>query len=225
MKIKQIPVEMRPRERLIKNGSKYLSDDELLAILIKTGTKKLSAKDISINLLTKCEGISNLDNLTYYDLLKIDGIGSAKACEINAVIEISKRMNKKIKEKTKFDNPNIIFEFYKDEFINKKQEYFNCIYLDNKKNLIKDLNIFIGTINKSLVHPREIFKNAIILSASSIICVHNHPSGDVTPSLMDIELTKRLKEIGKLIGIPIDDHIIIGDKNYYSFYENNEILL
>ena len=225
--IKQMPLETRPRERLIKLGAKYLSDDELLSIILKTGTKGISVKDLSLNILSLCNGISNLKDLDYHEFLKIDGIGSVKACELSALIELSKRINKqKLNlEKIRFDNSLIVYEFYKDEMKDKLQEQFNCLYLDNKKHLIKDVTVFKGTLNQSLVHPREIFKNAFILSASSIICVHNHPSGDVTPSRLDKELTIRLKEIGILIGIPIDDHIIIGKDNYYSFFENDEILL
>ncbi|MBQ9181156.1 MAG: DNA repair protein RadC [Bacilli bacterium] len=225
--IKQIPKELRPRERLIKLGAKYLSDDELLSIILKTGTKGISVKDLSLNILSLSKGISNLKDMNYHQFLKIQGIGSVKACELSALVEISKRMNeKKLNlEKIKFNNPEIVYEFYKEELKDKKQEYFNCLYLDNKKHLIKDLNLFIGTLNQSLVHPREVFKNAITLSASSIICVHNHPSGDVTPSILDKELTMRLKEVGHMLGIPVDDHIIIGNEKYYSFYENDEISL
>ena len=227
MKIKQIPIEMRPRERLIKLGAKYLSDDELLSIVLKTGTKGVSVKDLSNNILSLCNGISNLKELSYHDFLKLNGIGSVKACELSALIELSKRMNKQNLnlKKIKFDNPEVVYDFYKDDLKDELQEHFNCLYLDNKKHLIKDLNIFIGTINHSLVHPREVFKNAFILSATSIICVHNHPSGDVTPSRLDKEITIRLKEIGNIIGIPLDDHVIIGKDKYYSFYENDEILL
>ncbi len=120
------------------------------------------------------------------------------------------------------DFPNKIYEYMKNELIDKSQEYFYALYLDSKKNLIDKKLLFIGTLNKSIVHPREIFKYAYLLSASSIICVHNHPSGDTIPSIDDINLTKNLVKIGKIQGINVVDHIIIGD-NYYSFFENGDI--
>ena len=120
------------------------------------------------------------------------------------------------------DSPNKIYEYIKNELEDKVQEYFYALYLDSKKNLIDKKLLFIGTLNRSIVHPREIFKYAYLLSASSIICVHNHPSGDTLPSKEDISITKNLIEIGKIQGINIVDHIIIGN-NYYSFFENGDI--
>ena len=225
--IKQMPIETRPRERLIKYGAKYLNDEELLSIILKTGIKGISVKDLSLNILSVCNGISNLKDYDYHDFLKIEGIGNVKACELSALVELSKRINKQKMnlKKITFDNSLNVYEFYKDDLENEKQEQFNCLYLDSKKHLIKDITLFKGTLDQSLVHPREVFKNALILSASSIICIHNHPSGDVMPSLADKNLTKRLREIGFLMGIPLNDHIIIGKDKYYSFYENDEIIL
>lgn len=225
LKIRDIPLNERPRERLINNGVETLNNEELLALLLKTGTKKMSAKNLASLLLNKAGDIKNLKDISYNELLKIDGIGSAKACDILAAIELGKRINREIVSinNLKITSTDIVYKYYKDVIGDKKQEYFYCIYLDNSKKIIKDKLLFIGTINQSIVHPREIFKEAYLLSASSIICVHNHPAGSLEPSREDINLTNRLKEIGLLLGIPIIDHIIITKDNYYSFYENNDI--
>lgn len=224
-KIKDIPVMERPRERLITYGVESLSNEELLAIILKTGTKSKSAKLLASEILTKIDGIDNIKNLNLEFLTNIEGIGSAKACEILASIELGNRINKKIKslKKEKFNNSKIVFDYYAKELGEKKQEYFYAIYLDSNKTIIKDKLLFVGTLNKSLVHPREVFKEAYLCSAQSIICVHNHPSGNTIPSKDDLELTDNLKKIGLLMGVPILDHIIIGSNNYYSFFENGDI--
>ena len=225
IKIKDIPINDRPRERLINGGVDILSDEELLAVIIKTGTRELSAKDLSGLILSKVKGINNLNEYNLEKLKSIKGIGEAKACLILACIELSKRMNREVLNinNTKFTNCEIVYNYYKNIIGDKKQEYFYCIYLDNNKKIIKDKLLYIGTINYSIVHPREVFKEAYMLSASAIICVHNHPSGNVLPSKQDLELTKNLISIGNLLGIKVIDHIIIGNNNYYSFLENNDI--
>ena len=169
-------------------------------------------------------GIENLKKLNYYEIKKIKGIGEAKACTLVALSEIARRMNRKVASiiGTKLNTPLKIFEFYKAK-INDDQEQFYCIYLDASKKVIEEKLLFIGTANYSLVHPRDVFKEAYLLNATSIICVHNHPSGEVKPSKEDINLTIRLKEIGVLLGIRVIDHIIIGDDKYYSFLENGKI--
>ena len=136
---------------------------------------------------------------------------------------MGKRLNKKIDNlnQIKIYSSNSIYEYYQDKLKDKLQEYFYCVYLDTKNHIIKDKLLFIGTINESLIHPREIFKEAYLLSASGIICIHNHPSGNVNPSNNDIIMTKRLVEVGKILGIKVLDHIIIGKDNYYSFNDND----
>jgi len=158
-------------------------------------------------------------------LLKIKGIGKVKACELLASIELGRRINMEYDNinKIKILNAENVFNYYKNILKDKKQEYFYCIYLDTKNNIIKDKMLFKGTINESLVHPREVFKEAYLLSASSIICVHNHPTGNIMPSKNDEILTKQLKECGMLLGINILDHIIVGDNNYFSFLEQDLI--
>lgn len=220
--IKELIKEERPIERFIKIGN-LISNEELLAILINHGTKNKSSKDLAITILNKIDKISDLDSLTIEELTKIDGIGIKKAVTILVGIELGKRVaNKKIEYHQKITNPSDLVEYYQNKFKNCYQEHFYCIYLDNKKRIIKEKLLFVGTINYSIVHPREIFKEAYLLSATSIICIHNHPSLDITPSKEDINLTINLKQIGELFGIPIIDHIIIGN-GYYSFCENGEI--
>ena len=224
-KIKEIPVLDRPIERLINVGVDKLSNEELLAILIKTGTKKESSKELALKILKKVYNIQELKKITLEELNKIEGIGNIKAATILSAIELGSRINSNITSinNLKFNNPEIIFEYYKEKFKYLYQENFYCVYLDNNKKIIKDKQLFMGTINYSLVHPREVFKEAYLLSASAIICVHNHPSGEVIPSKQDIEITNKLKEIGNLLGIEICDHIIIGKDKYYSFYENGDL--
>ena len=148
-----------------------------------------------------------------------------KAIELLAAIELGKRINYKTEEKKKkLNNPEVIFQEMRYLFIDKKQELFYCLYLNEKQELIERKLLFMGTVNKSITHPREVFKEAYRLSASSIICMHNHPSNDLRPSKSDLEFTTSLVEIGKLQGIPVVDHIIVGDSSFYSFYEHNNIL-
>ena len=224
VRIKDIPKLERPRERLINSGVKSLSDEELLSIILKTGSRNMSVKNLSSYILSSLKGIENLRDINYYDVKKIKGIGDAKACTLVALGEICKRMNRKINtlNNIKLNTPNKVFEFYKNK-VNRIQEHFYCIYLDSSKKVIEEKLLFIGTANYSLVHPRDVFTEACLLNATGVICVHNHPSGEVKPSKEDILLTNRLVEIGRLMGIKVIDHIIIGDDKYYSFLENGKI--
>ena len=223
--IKDIPKSDRPIERLINNGAEFLSDSEILAILIKTGTREKSAKTIADEILKKYKSLNELKNINLEQLTKIKGIGVTKAVSILAAFELSRRINNQIisLNETKITNSSLVFEYYKNKIGDKNQEYFYCLYLNTAKKVIKDKLLFIGTVNKSVVHPREIFKEAYLLSASGIICVHNHPARSVFPSKEDINLTKKLVEIGELLGVKIIDHVIITNNNYYSFFENNDI--
>lgn len=223
MLIKNIPKFERPRERFLKFGAENLSNSELISILLNNGTKNISVKELSDSILHNIDDISELKYITLNKLKEIKGIGNVKAITLLSALELGKRVyyNKNI-SKIRMNSADKIFNYMKNELYGKNQEYFYALYLDSKKNLIDKKLLFIGTINKSIVHPREIFKHAYLLSASSIICVHNHPSGDPLPSNEDIVLTNNLKKIGEIQGIQIIDHIIIGN-NYYSFYENQDI--
>ena len=224
-KLKEIPKIDRPRERLINFGAESLSNEELLSILLKTGTKDVSVKELARTILNKIGEINKLNEINYHILSSIQGVGSAKACTLLAVVELSKRITRKNASLNNviIKSADIAFDYFQYIFKDQKQEYFYVIYLDNKKRVIENKLLFKGTLNQSIVHPREVFKSAFILSASSIICVHNHPSGNVEPSKEDINLTKRLSEIGILMGIKVVDHLIISDDNYFSFLENNLI--
>lgn len=224
-KLKEIPKIDRPRERLINFGAESLSNEELLSILLKTGTKDVSVKELASTILNKIGEINKLSEMNYHVLSSIQGVGSAKACTLLAVVELSKRIPRKNASLNNviIKSADIAFDYFQYIFKDQKQEYFYVIYLDNKKRVIENKLLFKGTLNQSIVHPREVFKSACILSASSIICVHNHPSGNVEPSREDINLTKRLSEIGILMGIKVVDHLIISDDKYFSFLENNLI--
>ncbi len=226
MNFKTLPDEEKPRERLFLYGAKNLSNEELLMILLKTGTKKISVKDLAGELLIKSGGIRNLKNITYPQLIQIEGIGKVKATEILALVELSRRIEENVPlvDVLNCTSPEVIIRYFHHLFKEKKQEEFYVLYLDNKKNYLEKKRLFIGSINYSIAHPREIFKNAYLLSASFIICLHNHPSGDPTPSKEDIQITKNINEIGTLHAIFLIDHIIIGRGCYYSFHENHHIL-
>ena len=223
MKIKEIPINDRPVERLINKGSEALSNDELLAILLRTGTKEMSAKDLGTLILNKV-GIGELRNITYEQLISIKGVGSKKAGTIMAAIELSKRMNQKVVNlRGEFNDPLKLYNHYREILKDKNQEHFYVVYLDIRNKIIKDKLLFIGTANYSTVHPRDIFKEAYLNGAISVVVIHNHPSGEVLPSKNDLETTKQLVAVGNLLGIKVMDHIIIGENKYYSFCENGDI--
>ena len=225
VKIKDIPICERPRERLIENGVENLSNDELLAIILKTGVKGSSSKELANLILSKVGSIKKLNDINYEFLKSIKGIGISKSCDLLAAIELGKRINKEVDsiKNIKFTSPDIVYKYYKEKLGNKKQEYFYAVYLDTSKKIISDRMLFIGTVNYSLVHPREIFKEAYLLGASALICVHNHPSGNPIPSKEDYDITNNLVEVSKILGIKLVDHIIICKNNYYSFAENADI--
>ena len=223
--IKDVPQEERPRERLVKYGAKSLSTDDLIAIILKTGVRDYSSKYLAGEILKMVDDVSELKNITLNKLIKINGIGAVKAIEFLAALELGRRVydSKPLDNNLKCNSASKIFKHFKSELSGEAQECFYCLYLNSSKRLIDKKLLFKGTLNKSMIHPREIFKEAYLSSAAYIICMHNHPSGNVIPSSEDINVTKNLIQIGKLQGIPVIDHIIIGDNNYYSFYENDMI--
>lgn len=226
MKLQEIPLSERPREKLQVDGVQSLSNDELLAILMSTGKSGKNVKDVSLDVIKMCDGIENFKNLTLEQLLKIDGIGVVKASKILSAIELGKRIFLKTPYmgRVKIYTSKDIYNEMKYVFYDQKQEFFYCLYLNNKNEVIERKLLFMGTINRSLVHPREIFKHAYLCSASSIVCVHNHPSGDITPSREDIRLTESLVELGELNAIPVIDHVIVGDESYYSFCDQGMLI-
>ena len=222
---KNIPESDKPRERLYQYGSENLSDEELISIILKTGTKGMSVKEVSLKLLENVGDIKRLKDIGINTLMRINGIGRVKAIEIKAAIELGRRIyieNNKLSGVI-LNNSLKIYEYFKDLVGNKKQEYFYTVYVDTKGRYIDKKCLFVGTINNSIVHPREIFKEAYLLSANGIICIHNHPSGDPAPSKEDVMITRKIKEIAMIHGIRLVDHLIVGVNSYYSFYEDNKL--
>jgi len=219
--IKKMPNEERPREKLSKNGADTLTNAELLAILLRNGTKQQSVLDLANELLTHREdGLMFITDCTVEELCEIKGIGIAKASQLLAAIELGKRIAIKPKEnRVNINSPMEISKLFMEEMRYLKKEVFKVLLLNTKNQIIKIDEVSVGILNSALVHPREVFTNAIRKNASSIILIHNHPSGNPKPSKEDISLTERLIEAGKIIGINVLDHIIIGDGEFISLKE------
>lgn len=211
----------KPRERLISLGVENLSNEELISIILKCGTKNISSKELASLILKEAECVENLKDLKINTLSKIKGIGVVKSCQLLASIELGRRVYYvKNKNNVQINSTSLVYETFRSEFDNFMQEKFCALYLDTKKNIISFKTIFKGTLDNSIVHPREVFREAILLSAAGVIVMHNHPSGDVNPSFNDIETTNSLIYAGNMIGIKLVDHIIFGKDKYYSFFEN-----
>lgn len=223
--IKELPSSERPREKLFEYGPEALSNEELLAILIRTGSRQDSAIDLARKVLSKDNrGLVYLRDTNLQELMKTKGIGKCKAAQILAAIEIGKRISfRDALEKVKINDPATIANLYMDEMRYLQKEHFRIVLLDTKNQIIVTEEISVGTLNASIVHPRDVFKAAIKRNSNSMILIHNHPSGDPTPSNEDINITNRLIDAGNLIGIKVLDHIIIGDNRYISFKEKNLI--
>lgn len=212
-----------PRERLIKLGPKSLASYELLAIILRTGTRNKNVLELSLDIMRFIENDNLKNEISLSELKKINGIGSVKAVTVIALLEFVNRFNEKKIESIKLNDPIKIYKFMNNEIKNLKQEYFYAIYLDIKCNFIEKKLLFMGTLNQTIVHAREIFKYAVKFSAAYIVLIHNHPSDDCNPSKEDKEITSNLIDASKIIGIKILDHIIISKNNYYSFSENDLI--
>ncbi len=220
-RIKDLPMDERPREKLKQKGAFSLSNEELIAIILKTGNKSESVKDLAIRFIQSLPSFYELNTITYQDLIKIKGIKEAKALTLLASIELGKRLtNPVFPKKKKFTQAEEFYQFFRLQILNSKQEKLFCVFLNTKNQLIHYETIFVGTQNKSITHPREIFNAAIKNSAVKIVLIHNHPTNDVTPSQEDIDFTYQIKEIGLLLKIPLMDHLIIGDTNYFSFFDH-----
>ncbi|MCI6271736.1 MAG: DNA repair protein RadC [Erysipelotrichaceae bacterium] len=218
MILKEIPKSERPREKALKFGITALSNRELIAILIKTGFQGYSSLKIAEDVLKISNGIGNLSKLELRDFLKVKGIKEAKALEILACIELSKRLNyEECLDLNIIDRPKALITWLNKEIGSSQQEQFMVVYLNTKNRIITYRILFKGTIDSSLIHPREIFKEALLLSSSKILLVHNHPSGDTTPSDADIKSTYKIIEAGNLMGIKVIDHIIVTCNKHFSF--------
>ena len=218
--IRSIPVDERPQEKLLKYGANSLSNSELIAIILRTGSRDENVIMLCQRILKEdSKGLRNIAEGTLEKFKSFKGINNVKASQLLALAEISKRISTLKLEKIKISSPNDAAVVMMEEMRYYKKEYFKIILLDTKNNILKVSEISVGCLNSSIVHPREVFREAIENSSSSIILVHNHPSGESEPSHEDIVLTNRLAECGKILGVRIIDHIIIGDGVFYSFKE------
>jgi DNA repair protein RadC len=218
MKIKDIPKEGRPRERFLKHGPEALSNAELFAILLRTGTKGENVVDMSNRLISEY-GLDKLFECSLKELQEIKGIGPAKAMQILTIAEIQKRINQSKKPVKRISCAEDVFNLMHERLKDKKEEHFYVLLLDTKNNIIGEQLISKGILDASIIHPREVFKPAIKNSASKIILVHNHPSGDPSPSGEDIEITKKLMNTGEEIGISVLDSVIIGGDGWWGWKE------
>ncbi|WP_340004631.1 DNA repair protein RadC [Paenibacillus sp. FSL K6-0276] len=222
--LRDLPHEERPRERMMHYGAESLSQAELLAILLRTGTRRESAIHIAQQMLGKIGGLRGLVDLSIEELTEIKGIGPAKAVQLKAGIELGRRL-----ANSRFTMPVIIrcpgdaAEILTEQLRYLQKEHFVCLFLNTKNHVIGQETLSMGSLNASIVHPREVFRAAIKCSSASIICAHNHPSGDPTPSPEDISLTSRLLQAGEIVGIDVLDHLIIGDSSFVSLKEKGHM--
>lgn len=216
MKVREMPLQSRPREKALEYGLSALCDYELIAIILRSGYQGVSATSLAQQVLDKYP-LDKLSNISINDLTKIKGIKETKALELLVCFELSKRVSLYIgKREDVINNPRALLNFIKSEIGSLSNEQFLVVCLNTKNVIIKYKIMFIGTVDVTVVHPRDIFKFAIKNNATRIICAHNHPSGDVTPSKQDIEITKVIKETGDMVGIPLLDHIIVSNSEVYS---------
>lgn len=218
--IRDVHVSDRPRERLVRQGASSLSNQELIAILLRTGTKQESVLHLANRVLTYFEQIQELKNASIEEIIAVKGIGQAKAVQLLAAVELGKRLSQqKTDDKFTIRSPKDAATYLMADMTSLNQEHFVTLFLNVKNQILHKQTIFIGSLNASIVHPREIFREAVKRSAASIICAHNHPSGNPAPSTEDIDVTKRLVEAGQLMGIELLDHVIIGDHQFISLKE------
>ncbi|MCF7923852.1 MAG: DNA repair protein RadC [Candidatus Izimaplasma sp.] len=217
--IKDMPKLERPRERLLAYGAQSLSNYELVAIILRIGSRHESVIELSKRVVNELNALADLREKTVNELTRIKGIGKTKAITLIAALELGKRVLLTKDDKVQFNSPKAVFELLHYDLKDLKQEVLIALYLDLKTNLIAKKEIFRGSLSQSLVHPREVFKYAVKYSAYQVILVHNHPSGDPYPSKQDIQLTEAMKKAGKLLQINILDHIIIGNNCYLSINE------
>lgn len=217
--VRDYPLEERPRERMVKDGADKLSNQELLAILLRTGTQQESVFSLAGRILQKMGSIRRLSEASIDELKKIKGIGTAKAVQIKAGVELGRRVAIKQSSLVTIRSPQDAAQYLMELLKLEQQEKFYVLYLNTKNQVVYEKAVFVGSLNASIVHPREVFKEAVKWSAASIIVSHNHPSGDPDPSREDIEVTKRLVEAGTILGIECLDHIIVGDGRFISLKE------
>ncbi len=218
--LRELPADERPRERMQRQGPAALSHAELLAILLRTGTRNESAVRLAERILNECGGLRRFAERSWDELTHIRGIGPVKALQLQASIELGRRVARsRLPETVRITRPQDAADLLMEEMRHLREEHFVCLFLNTKNQVIGRQTLSIGSLNASVVHPREVYRAAIRRSSASILCAHNHPSGDPTPSSEDIQLTRRLAEAGKLIGIELLDHLVIGDNRFISLKE------
>ena len=221
--MKHLPPQMQPYEKCISYGPEFLTDAELIACILRSGTKEYTSVALAeylLNLRKDKRGLEGLCNLSFEELIRVPGIGRVKALQIQCIFELAKRMTKSQAKKTLcFADPQTIADYYMEDLRHKEQEHLLLLLLDVKSKLLGEKILFTGSINASIISPREIYLEALKYHAAGIILLHNHPSGDPTPSMADRRATKKIQEAGSLLDIPLLDHIVIGDKQYVSFHE------
>ncbi len=220
VRIREIPTDERPRERLITYGADVLSTSELLAILLRTGTEQYSAVGLADHLLSHFGSLRGVAHATIDEMATVHGIGPAKAAQIKAAIEFGRRLvAASPEERPKISSPRDVYNLLGPSLRDEKREHFVALLLDTKNGVLRHRTISVGDLSSSIVHPREVFTEAIRYSAASLIVAHNHPSGDPAPSPEDAAVTRRLVEAGELLGIELLDHIVLGDNRWVSLKE------
>jgi DNA repair protein RadC len=221
--VHDLPLGERPRERLLKLGSEALSVHEILAVILGRGNKGESVMDISQNLIKRFRSLKGVASASVEELTQMKGIGPAKAAQIKAALELGKRLEADAGEKPKpiLKSPDDVAAEVRSQLKGKKKEHFLVLCLDTRNRLIASRLVSVGSLDTSIVHPREVFKEAVSACAASVIFAHNHPSGDPEPSKEDVELTKRLAKAGEIMGIDVLDHIIVCDRSYLSLKARN----
>ena len=225
--MKHLPPQMQPYEKCVAFGPGFLTDAELIACILRSGTREYTSVALAELLLKHRkgnEGLEGLCTLSYEELTEVPGIGRVKALQIQCIFELAKRMSRSRAAKClNFTEPGSVADYYMEEYRHREQEQLLLLFLDNKSNLLGEKELFTGTVNASLVSPREIYLEALKFHAVGIILLHNHPSGDPTPSDADRRITRKVWEAGSLLDIPLLDHIVIGDRKYVSFREEGYI--
>ena len=220
VRIREIPSDERPRERLLQYGADSLSTAELLAILLRTGTEKYSAIGLGNHLMSHFGGLRGVASMTISEMSQVHGIGPAKAAQIKAAIEFGRRLvAASPEERPRIRSPQDVYNLLGPSLRDERKEHFVALLLDTKGGVFRNTTISIGDLSSSLVHPREVFTEAVRHSAASIIVAHNHPSGDPAPSPEDAAVTRRLCEAGQLLGIEVLDHVVLGDSRWVSLRE------
>lgn len=224
MKVKELHEQERPREKALEKGIEVLSNRELIAILLRTGSKELSALELADEILHRFDNLGELGKASVHEMMNIKGVKDVKAITLLAGFELGRRIAyEKVRQCTTIQQPEDVFDWLNQLIGYEKQEHFLVLFLNQRNQIVTYKDLFIGTMTSASVHPREIFREAMRLQCAKILCVHNHPSGNCEPSKADIDLTNSIVECGKMTAIPLLDHIIVGKNTYISFRQKRLI--